>query len=302
MPRMKKIIFILTLFYASVGVAFDMASKPITVIIPFAPGGGVDATVKNLTKYANKYNINLVPVYKPGADGLIGLNELSKLPKDGYNVSISTTGSLGIYQTKNNTENLVPIIGIRNTILAVVVNNNSNIKTIEDYEYAIKNNPKFSFGFGAPIQKILFKQLTELVNTNIDPILIPYKGGSQVIIDLLGGHITSAILPLNLIEKQVDSNELRILALDSEKIVPKYSKVPLLQKIYPSWQSGDWYCLILSSNVGKTEKDAWISFITKYVSDPIVLEEFRQEYSESVPTDQKSIEAVVKNFIKRNAL
>jgi len=297
---MKKILFIFTLLFASVSHAFDMTAKPITVIIPFAPGGGVDLTVKNLTKYAGKFNINLVSVYKPGGDGLVGLTELSKLPKDGYHVSVSTTGTLGIYQVKNNTDNLIPLVGIRNTLSAIVVNSNSTIKTYEEYENAIKTDSKFSFGFGAPSQKILFKQLTELMNVNKSPILVPYKGGSQVVTDILGGHVTSAMLPLNLIDKHVDSGALRIIALNSEKIIPKYPNIPLLQKKYPSWQSGDWYCLILSSDIGKTERDAWISFMTKYLSDPMVLEEFRQEYNEPVPSDQKSVEAVIKNFIKRN--
>jgi tripartite-type tricarboxylate transporter receptor subunit TctC len=299
---MKHTLLIFALFFSSLVHSFELTEKPITVIIPFPPGGGVDATVKNLTKYADKHNIKLISIYKPGADGLIGMNELSKSPKDGYHISVATSGNIATYQVKNNTDDLTPLIGIRNSMSAVVVNSNSPIKTFEEYEYAIKNDPKFNFGFGAPGQRMLITQLTEMMKVTNKPMMIPYKGGAQVITDLLGGHITTAMVPFNIVANHIESGALRLIAINADSTLSKYPNVTLLQKKYPAWQDFDWYCLVLPPDTPAHIRKTWFEFMRQYLSDPIVLEEFKQEYAEPVSKDQKSAEATVKTFIKRNIL
>lgn len=296
---MRIIVFIVTMLLSPFVFAFDLTAKPISVIIPFPPGGGVDATAKNLAKYAEKHNIKLVPVYKPGADGLIGMNELAKMPKDGYHISIATSGNIATYQLKNNTTDITPLLGIRNSMSAVVVNSNSSIKTFEEYENAIKNDPKFNFGFGAPGQRMLINQLTEMMKVSNKPAMIPYKGGSQVVTDLLGGHITSAMVPFNIVSSHIDSGALRLVALNASAPLSKYPSVTLLQKKYPAWQDFDWYCLVLPPDTSPEVRNVWINFMKQYLSDPVVLSEFTQEYAEPVKQDQKSAEATVKTFIKR---
>lgn len=296
---MKQLLLIFTLLFSSFVYSFDLTDKPITVVIPFPPGGGVDATVKNLAKYAEKHKIKLFPVYKPGADGLIGMNELAKLPKDGYHISVATSGNIATYQIKNNTSDLTPLIGIRNSMSAVVVNSNSNIKTFEEYENAIKNDPNFNFGFGAPGQRMLINQLIEMMKVANKPAMIPYKGGAQVVTDLLGGHITSAMVPFNIVASHIDSGALRLIAINASSVLPKYPSATLLQKKYPAWQDFDWYCLVLPPDTSPEIRKTWVNFMKQYLSDTTVLTEFAQEYAEPVKQDQKSVEATVKTFIAR---
>jgi tripartite-type tricarboxylate transporter receptor subunit TctC len=296
---MKQLLLTFTLLFSSFSYSFDLTSKPITVVIPFPPGGGVDATVKNLTKYAEKHNIKLVSIYKPGADGLIGMNEISKMPKDGYHVSIATSGNIATYQIKNSNNDLTPLLGIRNSMSAVVVNSNSNIKTFEEYENAIKNDPKFNFGFGAPGQRMLINQLTEMMKVSNKPTMIPYKGGAQVVTDLLGGHITSGILPFNIVASHIDSGALRLIAINAGSPLRKYPSATLLQQKYSAWQDFDWYCLVLPPDTSPEIRKIWVNFMKQYLSDSTVLTEFTQEYAEPVKQDQKSAEATVKTFITR---
>lgn len=294
---MKHLLITLALLFANFAYSFNLTEKPVTVIIPFPPGGGVDATFKNLARYAEKHNIKLIPVYKPGAEGLIGMNELAKMPKDGYHISIATSGNIATYRIKNNINDLTPLIGIRNSMSALVVNGNSSIKTFEEYENSVKNDPKFNFGFGAPGQRMLINQLTEMMKTTTKPAMIPYKGGAQVVTDLLGGHVTSAMVPFNIVASHIDSGALRLIALNASSPLPKYSSATLLQKKYPSWQDFDWYCLVLPPTTSIEVRKVWTNFMKQYLSDTDVLIEFTQEYTESVKQDQKSAEATVKTFI-----
>jgi tripartite-type tricarboxylate transporter receptor subunit TctC len=296
---LKKLLLTLTLLTTSMTYAFDSNKEPIQVIIPFSPGGGVDATFRSIATYANKQNIKLVPIYKPGAEGLIGMNELSKSKSDGSVIGIVTSGNIAIYRIKNNTDNIKPIIGIRNSPIAIVVNSNSRIKTLADYENAIINDANLSFGFAAPAQRMYFLQLLELMKIKNSPNMIPYKGGSNVVTDLLGGHITSAILPLNIVSKHIDSGALRLLATNSST---EYSNVTLLQTKYPAWQDFDWYCLVMPPDSSIESQKYWINFVKQYLVDPHTAEEFKQDNIEFVSKDMESAENTVKIFIKRHSL
>jgi tripartite-type tricarboxylate transporter receptor subunit TctC len=299
---MKYVLIIITLFFSSIASAFDLTSKSISVIIPFPPGGGVDATFKNLAKYAANHNIKLVPVYKPGADGLIGMNALSKSPKDGYHISVATSGTIATYRLRNKDDTLKPLIGIRNSMSVVVVNSNSHIRTFDEFEYDIKNNSNFNFGFGAPGQRMLINQLIEKMKITNNPMMIPYKGGANVVADLLGGHITAGILPFSIVASHIDSGSLRMIAINANAPLERYSDILLIQKKYPDWVDFDWFCLVLPPETGIEIIKVWSNFMEQYLSDNNVLKEFKQEFTEPVDKDQQSAESTVKTFIERSGV
>jgi len=296
----KKILLTFILLVASTSYSFDLTKEPIQVIIPFSPGGGVDATYKSIMNYATKQNIKLVPIYRPGAEGLIGMNELSKSKNDGYTIGLVTTGNIAIYRIKNKIDNIKPAMGVRNAPVAVVVNSNSSIKTLADYENAIKNDSKFSFGFAAPAQRMYFTQLTELMKVKNEPTMIPYKGGSNVIIDLLGGHITSAILPYNIISSHADAGTLRIVAINSSSVPANSPNAKLLQKQYSHWEDFDWYCLVMPPDINPEITKVWVAFINQYLSDPATLDEFKRDSIELVSRDPQKAEETVKTFITKS--
>lgn len=280
--------------------SLDLTKETIQVIIPFSPGGGVDATFKSLANYATKHNIKLVPIYKPGAEGLIGMNELSKSKNDGYTVGIVTTGNIAIYRNKNKTDNIKPVMGIRNAPVAVIVNANSTINTLSDYENAMKNDSKFSFGFAAPAQRMYFSQLTELMKVKNELNMIPYKGGANVITDLLGGHITSAILPYNIIASHADAGSIRVIAINSSTVPANSPNAKLLQKQYSNWEDFDWYCLVLPPDTNTEIIKVWNTFINQYLNDPATLDEFKRDNIELVSRDPLKAENTVKTFITKS--
>ena len=250
--------------------------------------------------YATKQNIKLVPIYRPGAEGLIGMNELSKSKNDGLTVGLVTTGNIAIYRMKNKTDNIKPIMGVRNAPIAVVVNSNSSIKTLTDYENAIKNDSKFSFGFAAPAQRMYFTQLTELMKIKNEPTIIPYKGGANVITDLLGGHITSAILPYNIISSHADAGAIRVIAINSSSVPANSPNAKLLQKQYAQWEDFDWYCLVMPPDTSTEITKVWVAFISQYLSNSATLDEFKRDNIELVSRDPQKAEETVRTFITRS--
>jgi tripartite-type tricarboxylate transporter receptor subunit TctC len=272
--------------------AFEPGTNIVNVVIPFAPGGGVDQTFRNLQKYAAAKGIQLVAVYKPGADGLIAMNQLSGMPKDGLNISLTTAGVLAYHSIKNPDEDLVTITGIRGSIGAFVAHPNSSIKTIDDLEKAVRSGNNIKFGYGAPGQRMVLDQYFELAKAAPNQLMVPYKGGGPVINDLLGGQIDVAQVPFSIVKAHIDSGKLRLLATVAAS-VPKYN-VPLMQKKYPKWQEFDGFGVVAPKGTSTDAIAFWSEFLKGYVSDKQVQEEFASEFTLKLRAGPKALEDTVK--------
>lgn len=128
---MKKLITILILFLSLNVDAFDINNKQVTMIIPASPGGAYDVSARHLQKYANDRGINIVVTFRAGADGLIGISELSKMPLDGLHISLSAVGMIANHQLRRPEEEITVITELRRNIFAFVSGPTSPIKTFD---------------------------------------------------------------------------------------------------------------------------------------------------------------------------
>lgn len=292
---MKKFKFILALLVLSLSAscyAFDPKSKPIQVIMPFAPGGGVDQTFRHLQKYAIERGTTLVAVYRPGADGLIAMRELANMPKDGFNISVTTAGVLAYQELKDNEKCCTIITGIRDSIGAFVVNANSPIKTFDDLEKAVKKGDDLKFGFGAPGQRMVLDQFFEFSKPSKEPLTVPYKGGGPVINDLLAGHIDVAQVPLTIVKAHIDAGKLRLIATTKGKV----EGYPLVQRVedkYPKWVELDGFAVVTPVGVDPEAVKFWTSFLKEYISNKQVQQDFEKDYTVISPFGVKSISDTV---------
>lgn len=272
--------------------SFEAASKTVNVIIPFAPGGGVDLTFRHLQKYASERGITLVAIYKPGADGSIAMNELSKMPKDGFTISVTTVGVLAYNELKHPGQELTAITGIRDSIGAFVTHPNSPIKSLDDLEKSLKNGDNIKYGYGAPGQRMMLDQLFEMAKTSKDPIMVPYKGGGPVVNDLLGGHIDVAQVPFSIVKVHVDSGKVRLLALTRAK-VDGYN-VPLIESKYPKWKEFDGFAVAAPKGADAAAVKFWTDFLKGYVNDKQVQKDFASDLTIISPFGSKPVDDTVK--------
>jgi tripartite-type tricarboxylate transporter receptor subunit TctC len=195
---MKKLLLIAMLLCANFAHAqWTPGKNTVKVIIPFAPGGGVDVTYRRFEKFAETKNITIIPDYHPGAEGVIGMNAASLAPKDGLTLVI-TTGD--VTASKDNPakkydslKSFDPITGIRSSIFYIASNNTG----------------KDVFGFNTPTQKQILLDYIETKKI-ADPILVPYKGAGQVINDLLSGNIGTVAMPAVLLSSHVASGKIKM--------------------------------------------------------------------------------------------
>lgn len=278
--------------------AFDAYSKPVTVVIPFAPGGGVDQTFRNLQKYAASKGIILNPMYKPGAEGVIATRELVNMPEDGFHLSVTTAGVIANYRITNPETDVVPITAIRDSIMVFVTHPNSNINTFDQLEKSVKEGKKISFGYGAPGQKTVLDQFFSLAKSTTPPLLVPYKGGAPVVADLTGGHIDVAAVPLSIVKSHIDAGKLKLLAVGANTKVEGLPDAVLIKTKYPTWEDPDGFAVVVEKGTDPAAIKFWSDFMKNYMNDSNVRKEFSAEYT--VPTEfgPKAIERMIELSIK----
>jgi tripartite-type tricarboxylate transporter receptor subunit TctC len=264
---MKKIISTLILSLSFTANAFDIKSKPaVNVIIPFAPGGAVDQSFRHLQKYALDRGIVFTNTFKPGADGLIAMSELSKMPRDGFHMSVATVGVFSIHSLKKPEEENMIITELRSNIFAFVAHPASTVKTLTDLEQSLKNGNNVRIGYGSPGQLLEWEQYFELITPSVDPLIVPYKGTGPVINDLLGGHIDVAMVPIGVVKQHVSSGKLKLLAV-TEIQPPEFLDTPLVNQKFPSWKDYNAIIITMPKGVDVDAVKFWNSFFQEYLKN-----------------------------------
>jgi len=191
-------------FYGS-GFAQDYPAHTITLIVPYPPGGGVDAMARVVAdKLAGALGQQVVVDNRAGGSGLIGTRAFIKSPPDGYTLFLGHTGSVSINPSLYTNagfdprKDFAPVGLIASMPVVLLAHPSFPAKTIGEV-VAIARSAGASFnigtsavGTGGYLTAELFKSVT-----GIDATIIPYKGTAQVMNDLLGNHVPIAfgVLP-----------------------------------------------------------------------------------------------------------
>ena len=185
--------------------AQDYPTRTITLVVPYPPGGGVDAMARVVAeKLAGVLGQQVVVDNRAGGSGLVGTRTFIKNAPDGYTLFLGHTGSISINPSLyanaafDPRKDFAPIGLIASMPVALLANPAFPAKTIGDVvAIAKKEGAKFNIGTsavgtGGYLSAELFKSIT-----GVDAAIIPYKGTGQVMNDLLGNHVPIAfgVLP-----------------------------------------------------------------------------------------------------------
>ena len=210
--------------------------KPVTMVVPFPPGGSTDAIARVLSqKLQEKLGGTWVIDNKAGATGTIGATFVKRAPADGYTLFVSSLGPFVIaphlikgvqYDALKDFDPITVAVQAPNVL---VVPASSPNKTVADMLANLKKTPgKMSFassgnGSSDHLSAELFWQ-----QTNTSGLHIPYKGGGPAINDLLGSQVDAAFVNINSIIQHIKSGKVRALGVASEKRNPLLPDVPTL--------------------------------------------------------------------------
>lgn len=207
-------------------------TKAITIIVPYAAGGGTDAVARGIGKSAEPFLKQPVTVVnKVGANGATGMTDGFNAAPDGYTVTMITVELVmnpAMGAVTWNPNDFKAVMRLNSDVAAVTVKADSPYKTFEDFIKAAKDKPgQLKVGANAPgaIWHLAALNLQEKANVKFN--IMPYPGGAApAITDLLGGHIDAVSVSAAEVSQHVKAGKLRILAVLAPERMKGYPDVP----------------------------------------------------------------------------
>jgi len=266
-----------TLFAAAFGAAAQAwPAKPVRVVVPFPPGGIVDAVARQLQP---RLQIALgQPVLidnKGGAGGTTGVAEVVRAPADGYTM-VMVFDSFATYPLVypklgyDIARDLQPVTQIASNPLVLVVNPRVPAKDLKGFVALAKSQPgKLNFasvgaGSSNHLTAELFKSVTGTFITHI-----PYRGGGPAQQDLLGGQVDLMFLSAVLAQPHVRAGKLRALAQTGARRVSAYAEVPTVAESgYPGFDVSSWVGLLVPANTPRNVVERMHAEIKKILDTP----------------------------------
>jgi tripartite-type tricarboxylate transporter receptor subunit TctC len=206
-----------------VAVAQDYPSRPITLVVPFPPGGSTTIVARIVAdKMSEALGQSIVVDNRGGAGGTVGSRAAAKSPADGYTILLGYTGTLAIGPTLYGNpgydprSDFAPIGRIATAPNTLVVHPSLPVHSVPELIAYAKANPgKLNYGSAGigTVSHVCGEYFATAAGIKITHV--PYKGTGPAIIDLLGGHIPVAFAPVPATHENAASGKLRMLAVTS---------------------------------------------------------------------------------------
>jgi tripartite-type tricarboxylate transporter receptor subunit TctC len=232
--------------------AANYPSRRLRMIAPFAAGGQADVVCRKIgASMGAQWNQSVVVENRTGAGGLIGAEVISKSAPDGYTLGAIVPGVLiqGILDKKSQfdaTRDLTPISCVVQNPKCIVVNADVPAKTLKELIDLVHKDPARygsygTSGFGSRAH-LAMALINDMAKTKF--VHVPYRGGSAVLPDLIGGQLPVGVLDLGSIFSQLDSGKIRVIAVTGLTRSPTMPDVPAVSETFPGFHAEEWYALV----------------------------------------------------------
>jgi tripartite-type tricarboxylate transporter receptor subunit TctC len=223
-------------------------TKPVRILVGFAPGGGTDIMARVVAaKLGESMKQQFIVENRPGANANLAAKLAAEAPGDGYTLlfmSVAHIMSKPVYKNLGYDieRDLTPITIVTSVPNVLCVNPSLPAKTVQEIIALAKNKPGeltyATSGVGSPehFAGEMFKMMTKT-----DMLMVPYKGGGPIAIDLVAGHVMSAFNTMPPIIPHIKANRVRAIAVTTEKRVDVLPDVPTVGETVPGYVMSTWY-------------------------------------------------------------
>ncbi len=222
-------------------------SKPVKIVMPYAPGGSSDLITRLVAdRLTAQLGQPVIVEIKAGASGIIGTDYVAKSAPDGYTLLMSNsaiTSNPWLYKLPYNTErDLVPVTMMALAPNMLVTHPSVPAKTVKELIAFAKANPgQLSIGTSGPGQgshlaSELLKQMA-----GIEPLIVQYKGTGASLHDLLSGHVMASFGTLPGLVPHTKSGKLNAIAVASRERSPTLPDTPTIAETLPGFEMDTWF-------------------------------------------------------------
>lgn len=190
--------------------------KPVTLVVPYAPGGGTDIIARLIgAKLSEIWGQNVIVENKSGANGIIGSNDIARSRPDGYKIML-VVGShiINPVLTKsmpfNTDEDFTPITRLAVSPLVLVVPAEGKFKDLDTFLKLAKDDTT-AIGYSEGQTQLTVELIRQATGAKISSI--PYRGGSPLMVDIIGGHVASGVTSVLTSLPHVQSGKLKVIGI-----------------------------------------------------------------------------------------
>lgn len=257
-------------------------SKPIRLITPYPPGGGVDATARIIGQALSEgLGQQVVIDNRGGASGRIGTELASKAPADGYNLLLGSVAPNAIIPAAyaklpyDSVKDFAPISLVALTDYVLAVHPSLPVKSVKDLVNLARTRPG-QIGFastgylgGPHLAGELFKQLA-----NVNMVHVPYKGGGPATTSILGGETALIFGTGPTVVPHANAGRLRLIATTGAKRSTTLPNLPTVGDTLPGHEVTQWYGILTPAGTPPEIVSRLSSEIAKAVRNPAVAQQF----------------------------
>jgi tripartite-type tricarboxylate transporter receptor subunit TctC len=277
-------------------------TKPVRFIVGFPPGGATDLVARILQpKLSASFGNQVIVDNRPGANGVISMQILSRAEPDGHTVGLSHIGSLVVspaiqkvpYDPIRDFAYIGMLVHLQNIL---IVHPSMPVQSLPDFIAYAKSQPGkvnyASSGIGSPghLAAVLLEGMTGIAMNHI-----PYKGGGPAITDLIAGHVPSFIAVISTAVPHVQSGKARALAVTGAKRAEALPDVPTMAEAgVKGYQAVNWYGLTAPGKTPPTVVARINREITAALQSPDVILQLKARGIEAAPSSG----AAYLNFVR----
>lgn len=255
--------------------------RPVTIVVPYAPGGAADALARIVAnRLGTRLGTSVIVDNRAGASGTIGAAFVAKARADGYTLLYDATPySINPHlfpQMPFQTSALEPLSLVSLAPNILIVKAGSAYKTVGDLVSQAKARPgkiNFASGGSGTVQRLaseLFRQ-----KLGLDMVHVPYKSGGPAITDVMGGQVDFMFSTVAASSPLVDGGKLRALAISAPQRSPRLPDVPTVaETVIPGFAVYEWNGLFVPKGTPRDVADTLHKALSETLREPEVRQRF----------------------------
>lgn len=281
-------------------------SRPVTIVVPYPAGGSNDVFAREISrKLSDAWNVPVIVENRAGAAGSVGASIVAHAPPDGYTLcllssSFATSAAVHARLPYDPVKDFAAVAMVARGPMLLTVRNDLPVHTtLELFDYARRNPGQLTYASSGVGSTNHFAAQLLMDAAQIRMTHVPYKGMSQAVTDVIGGHVDVLIASAPSIYPQVKAGRVRALGITSAKassVVPGLG--PLAQMGVPGYAFDMWWGMLAPARTPSAVVHEIHSEVARIISSTQMVKVFAREGAEPAPMSEARFAATIASEIE----